>query len=249
MTKKSIRTLEIGNFKSIDSLRICGLAPFSVFAGANGSGKSNFLDALDFVSVFVRHGIEAALQQHGGIQNIRSRKRRASGSGQFSFAIGCEFVDEQERMSVFQYSLRVHGLYQVPAPEESLSINGNRVITRSKHSGWIRLHGKPEIHGFPDIYSALSLIPENRLTRFLKHLNVYRIDPVAAKTPDMIDVDATRLASNGSNLASVLRRLEGTSEASADILDWMQMIVPGVATIRTRQRELDNSTALLFNPK
>ena len=65
MTENSIRNLEIGNFKSIDSLRIQDLSPFSVFAGSNGSGKSNFFDALDFVSVFIRHGIEAALQKHG----------------------------------------------------------------------------------------------------------------------------------------------------------------------------------------
>ena len=246
MTENSIRTLEIGNFKSIDSLRIHGLSPFSVFAGSNGSGKSNFLDALDFVSVFIRHGIEAALQKHGGIQNIRSRKRQAAASGQFSFNIECEFVDEQERVSVFNYSLRVHGLSQEPVPEEFLDINGDRVITRKRRSGFIRLQENPEIHGFPDIYSALSLMPDNKLTRFLKHLDVYRIDPIDAQAIDMINVDATRLASNGSNLAGVLRRLEGDPEASADILDWMQMIVPGVATIQTRQRRADSSTALLF---
>ena len=85
MTKQSIRTLEIGNFKSIDSLQIQGLSPFSVFAGANGSGKSNFIDALDFVSTFVRHGIDAALQRYGGIKNIRSRKRAASKADRFDF--------------------------------------------------------------------------------------------------------------------------------------------------------------------
>ena len=89
-------------------------------------------------------------------------------------------------------------------------------------------------------------MPDNKLTRFLKHLNLYRIDPMDAKTADTINVDATRLTSNGDNLASVLRRLQGDPEASADILDWMQMIVPGVATIQTRQRRADNSTALLF---
>ena len=246
MTENSIRNLEIGNFKSIDSLRIRGLSPFSVFAGSNGSGKSNFFDALDFVSVFTRHGIEAALQKHGGIQNIGSWKRRKSTSDQFSFSIGCELVDEQERMSVFNYSLRLHGLYQEPTPEEFLSINGDRVITRKKDSGFIRLQGKPEIHGFPDAYSALSLIPDSELTRFLQHLDVYRIEPGDAKAADMINVDATRLNSNGGNLASVLRRLEGNPEAASDILDWMQMIVPGVATIQTRQRTSDNTTALLF---
>ena len=43
-----------------------------------------------------------------------------------------------------------------------------------------------------------------------------------------------------------MRRLESDSETIADILDWMQMIVPGVATIQTRQRLTDNTTALLF---
>ena len=246
MTEKSIRTLEIGNFKSIDSLQIGGLSPFSVFAGSNGSGKSNFLDALDFVSVFIRHGINAALEQHGGIQNIRSRKRRSSTSDQFSFVIGCDLVDDQERISVFNYSLRIHGLYQEPTPEEFLSINGRRVMSRKKDSGLIRVQEKPAIYGFPDVYSALSLMPDNELTRFLQHLDVYRIQPGDAKAADTTNVDGTRLTSTGGNLASVLRRLEGNPETVADILDWMQMIVPGVARIQTRQRLTDNTTALLF---
>ena len=246
MTKQSIRTLEIGNFKSIDSRQIHGLSPFSVFAGANGSGKSNFIDALDFVSTFVRHGIDAALQRYGGIKNIRSRKRAASKADRFDFQIACEFVDEQGLVSVFDYSLRIHRLYEQPEPEEFLNVNGDRVITRKIGNGRTRLQGKPEIQGFPSVYSALSLMPENEITRFLKQLSVYRIDPVDAKTPDLNDVDSTRLDGKGSNLASVLRRLEGDAEVSAEILDWMQMIVPGVARVQTRQQKSDNSTALLI---
>ena len=78
------------------------------------------------------------------------------------------------------------------------------MITRKRRSGFIRLQENHEIHGFPDVYSALSLMPDNKLTRFLKHLDVYRIDPIDAKAIDMINVDATRLASNGSNLAECL---------------------------------------------
>ena len=135
MTKQSIRTLEIGNFKSIDSLQIQGLSPFSVFAGANGSGKSNFIDALDFVSTFVRHGIDAALQRYGGIKNIRSRKRAASKADRFDFQISCEFVDEQGLVSVFDYSLRIHRLYEQPELEEFLNVNGDRMITRKIGNG------------------------------------------------------------------------------------------------------------------
>ena len=246
MTRLSIRTLEIGNFKSIDSLQIQGPSPFSVFAGANGSGKSNFVDALDFVSTFVRHGIDAALQRYGGIKNIRSRKRAASKAGRFDFHIACEFVDQHGLVSVFDYSVRMHRLYKQPELEEFLSVNGDRVITREIGNGRARLQGKPEIQGFPSVYSALSLMPENEITQFLKQLSVYRIDPADAKTPELNDVDSTRLDGKGSNLASVLRRLEGDAEVSAEILDWMQMIVPGVARVQTRQQKSDNSTALLI---
>lgn len=246
MTRLSIRTLEIGNFKSIDSLQIQGLAPFSVFAGANGSGKSNFVDALDFVSTFVRHGIDAALQRHGGIRNIRSRKRAASRASHFDFRFACEFVDSQGTVSIFDYSLRIHRLYQQPEPTEFLNVNGDRVITRKVGNGWIRLQGKPEIQGFPSVYSALSLMPDNEITQFLKQLSLYRIDPVDAKAPDLTDVDSTRLDEKGSNLASTLRHLEGNAEVSAEILDWIQMIVPGVARVQTRRQKMDKSTALLI---
>ena len=130
MTRLSIRTLEIGNFKSIDSLQIQDLSPFSAFAGANGSGKSNFVDALDFVSTFVRHGIDAALQRYGGIKNIRSRKRAASKAGRFEFRIVCEFVDQHGLASEFDYSLRMHRLYEQPELAEFLNVNGDRLITR-----------------------------------------------------------------------------------------------------------------------
>ena len=82
MTTKTIHRLKITNYKSIDSLELEGLSPFTVFAGPNGSGKSNFFDALDFVSLFVRGGLEAALRAHGGFANIHRcppGKREARG--------------------------------------------------------------------------------------------------------------------------------------------------------------------------
>ena len=108
MTEKTIRRLKIENFKSIDSLEVEGLAPFSVFAGANGSGKSNFFDALDFVSLFVRGGIEIALRAHGGFANIHSAKREGTDSKKFGFEIECDLLENQEETpTAFHYSLSI----------------------------------------------------------------------------------------------------------------------------------------------
>ena len=103
MSDKPIRRLKIANFKSIDALEITDLSPFSVFAGANGSGKSNFFDALDFVSLFLHVGIRFALNTHGGFANIHSVKRQGADSKKFCFEIEYDLCEDQaETPSTFQ---------------------------------------------------------------------------------------------------------------------------------------------------
>ena len=143
MTRLSIRTLEIGNFKSIDSLHIQGLSPFSVFAGANASGKSNFV------------------------------------ADRFDFRIVCEFVDQQGRESVFDYSLRVHRLYEQPEPEEFLNVNGDRVITRKIGNGWTRQQGKTEIQGFPSVWLTTH---SESVVRALELSELVLVDKVDGRT-------------------------------------------------------------------
>ena len=157
MTEKTIRRLKIENFKSIDSLEVKGLAPFSVFAGANGSGKSNFFDALNFVSLFVRGGIEIALREHGGFENIRSAKRYAPNSKKFSFEIECDLLESlEETPTKFHYSLGIDGLDSEPKIRESLYVNEAQTIKRKRNEAASDAMGKWTIvDSFPAIYSAL----------------------------------------------------------------------------------------------
>lgn len=253
MTAKTIRRLKIENFKSIDSLEVERLAPFSVFAGANGSGKSNFFDALAFVSLFVRGGIEIALRAHGGFANIHSKKREGADAKTFSFEIECDLLQEQkEEPSSFHYSLSIHDPDREPEIEEYLRVNGEQCITRKRGEKSIVLR-EVKLKGISATYSVLSLFEEELslfreepLTKLLKNLHVHRIDPIGAKEPDKSDLDPAQLDRKGHNLASVLHRLEGDQEIREEIRDWMEMIVPGIEDIQTEQRRLDGRTALLF---
>ena len=249
MTEKTIRRLKIENFKSIDSLEIEGLAPFSVFAGANGSGKSNFFDALDFVSLFVRGGLDIALRAHGGFANIHSKKREGENSKTFSFEIECDLLEQQGVC----YSLSINDLDSEPGIKECLEFNEEPTIEGIGDKGETdavgeRLVVSEDRISYEDrIYSNLSLEHRNHpLTKLLKNLNVYRIDPMGAKEPDKSDFDSTKLGGKGHNLASVLHRLEGDEEIREEIQDWMEMIVPGIENIQTEQQRLDGSTALRF---
>ena len=252
MTEKTIRRLKIENFKSIDSLEVKGLAPFSVFAGANGSGKSNFFDALDFVSLFVRGGLDIALREHGSFANIHSRKREGVDSKKFSFEIECDLLEQQEETPVpFRYSLCIHDLNRDPQIEENLykkHRDGEKPIVERKGIKAEFYEISLITDQFPVSHSILWFV-KRPISELLRNLNVYRIEPTGAKEPDKSDLDPMQLERKGNNLASVLRRLEDDQAIREEILDWMEMIVPGIEKIQTEQQGLDSSTALLFKEK
>jgi len=258
MITKTIRRLKITNYKSIDSLELNGLTPFSVFAGPNGSGKSNFFDALDFVSLFLRGGVETALREHGGFANIQSEKGRARDSGKFGFEIECDLPEKErwtgeEKLFRFYYSLTIHDLDQkFPNIEEHIHKNGVPLLTREKGDdltikGQARdLLPKSFVDLFPKIYSALLLFIDIPLAQLLWNMGLYRIDPIGAKGPNRSDSDPMRLNTRGHNLASVLSRLEQDEPIRRIIMDWMELVVPGLEEIRTEQQPLEGRTALLF---
>ncbi|HVR08623.1 MAG TPA: AAA family ATPase, partial [Thermoanaerobaculia bacterium] len=67
--------VEISNYKS---LRDVTFAPgaVSVLVGPNAAGKSNLVDALDFIGDVYRWGLEAAVRHKGGYENICYRHSR-----------------------------------------------------------------------------------------------------------------------------------------------------------------------------
>jgi predicted ATPase len=72
-----VTNLSVENYKSLRSVAVTP-GPLSVVVGANGSGKSNLADCIDFVSEVYRHGLEVAVARKGGYENIAHRKQRRS---------------------------------------------------------------------------------------------------------------------------------------------------------------------------
>ena len=56
-----INYLEIKGFKSIQNVELKDVSPFMVLAGANGTGKRNFVDALAFLSKLIDMGVSKAV--------------------------------------------------------------------------------------------------------------------------------------------------------------------------------------------
>jgi predicted ATPase len=225
MNQTNIQYLKISNFKSIETLELNNINNFTVFAGANGSGKSNFFDALDFVSRFMRHGIIDALRWYGGFDNIHSIQ--TDNSRQFEFEISWQ----QQQDTHYKYQLIINSLDTEPEIHEQLFINNSIV---------------KELNPFPVEYSGLSLRPKLPFSALLRNIRIYRIDPFSASTPEQSDQDASMLKPNGHNLASVLRRLEQDDNLRETILEWMETIVPSIQQIKTERQNLAINTTILF---
>lgn len=72
-----LKRLEIHNYKSLRNV-VLEPGPLSVFVGPNAAGKSNFADALDFLSEVYRWNLEGAVKKKGGYENICFRQAERS---------------------------------------------------------------------------------------------------------------------------------------------------------------------------
>ena len=68
-----ITKIEISNFKSFDNQSI-HLNDFNLLVGANASGKSNLVQAFQFLRDIVNHGLENAISLQGGVEYLRNIK-------------------------------------------------------------------------------------------------------------------------------------------------------------------------------
>lgn len=71
-----ITDLEIINFRSIQTGKV-HLEPLTVIVGANSTGKSNLIKALDFISDIAQYGIHDAVYKRGGFEEILPKQIKA----------------------------------------------------------------------------------------------------------------------------------------------------------------------------
>lgn len=100
-----IRKIRIHNYKSLRNV-VFEPSGLSCLVGPNASGKSNFANALDFLSEVYNYGLEPAIARKGGFENIAFRKDRRS-KAPLEFEISVEAsLSELRYLSLLDTSLR-----------------------------------------------------------------------------------------------------------------------------------------------
>lgn len=234
-----LRRVGVRNYKSIANC-VIDLSPLTFLVGRNGSGKSNFLDALRLVADGLRTSLDHALKARGGAEAVR---RRSTGHPH-NFAIHLEINLNDREVAEYGFEIgsrskdgqKERGGFFVK--EERLRVLNARgqVVTHYRvHEA--KVEGSSEEKMPPAAADRLYLVNAAGLPAFrgvydaLLAMGFYNVNPEAMKNVQNPDANEL-LRHDGSNIASVIARL---SASQPDIMDrirtYLATIVPGITDV------------------
>lgn len=214
------------------------LKPLTVLVGRNGSGKSNFLDTVHFVSDALLTSLDHALKTRGGIGDVR---RRSTGHPS-NFAIKLEIALPDYLLATYGFEITAREKGGFAVRSEALGIRDatNRIVAqyrREERSVQASVEGSPLSVLPPVIADRLYLVTASGLPQFrptydaLLAMGFYNLNPEAMKevqSPDAGEI----LQSDGSNVASVIARLSAEQpETLRRIQTYLASIIPGIENV------------------
>ena len=230
-----ITRVVLRNYKSIGYCDV-RLGPLTYLVGVNGSGKSNFLDALHLVRDALNGSLDNALNERGGLSEVR---RRSSGHPTH-FGIRLEFAMSSGQRGHYAFNvgaLKDRG-YEVQAEECVIDAIGKGPFFKIERGG-IRASSEGT---FPAVTAdRLALVAASGLTMFrpvfdaLAAMGFYNLNPRLMR--DLQKPQEGRiLRPAGENIASVIGFLERIApEQIAIIQEYLQTVAPMVQGVERKQ--------------
>jgi len=228
-----LRRVRIKNFKSIEHCHV-ELGPLTALVGRNGSGKSNFLDALHFVADALRTSLDHAIKARGGIDEVR---RRSTGHPR-NFAIELEANLPEWRLATFGFEVaaRKNGAWAVK--QERLRIlDGKGTVVAYYHRAESEVVEASVENAPPVLEDRLYLVNAAGLPAFrpaydsLLAMGFYSLNPDAIKelqNPDAGEI----LREDGSNIASVVARLNAQQPETLErVRSYLSTIVQEITKV------------------
>lgn len=223
------------NYKSIGSCDV-ELGPLTYLVGVNGSGKSNFLDALHLVRDALNGSLDNALNERGGLSEVR---RRSSGHPTH-FGIRLEFTLASGRRGHYAFNvgaLKDRG-YEVQTEECLVDGIGKGPFFQIDRG---RLRHSSEA-SFPAVTAdRLALVAASGLAVFrpvfdaLAAMGFYNLNPKLMRELQKPQ-EGKLLKPAGENIASVMGHLERVApEQLVIVQEYLQTVVPMVHGVERKQ--------------
>lgn len=226
-----LRQVRIRNYKSIGTCHV-KLAAVTLLVGRNGSGKSNFLDALSFVADGLRSSLDHAIKARGGIDDVR---RRSTGHPR-NFRTELELVLPDWHLATYGFEIAAARNGAFVVKEEELRIRDKRkrsVAYYRREGGEVveasRENMPPILEDRLYLGNAAGLPDFRKVYDMLLSMGFYNLNPESMKR--LGDPDAGELLHrDGGNIASVIARL-AQSNANERLRDYLADIVPGITKV------------------
>lgn len=98
----------VDGFRSLQHFSLKLEEGINVFVGPNGAGKTNFIDLLDFISVFLIRGLSGAISDAGGISRVFSQETLKNRMPRVQLEVSGladmgSALDEHQKRSLFRY--------------------------------------------------------------------------------------------------------------------------------------------------
>lgn len=223
----NIKKIHIKNFKSLVDVEIIDPNPFTVFVGPNGSGKSNIFEAIEFQSFVNRFSFSEAINFFGHINILYRKNLNAT----------IEKIKKTEVDFSQNIVLGEETLFNEVSIETELS-NNTRITTKA---------------GFDLIgYGSAPISDKNQINtpEFKKFISLFsRIFIGNSKLRKLNLTDSKKLNIDTDNLESVLERILANKFIATELIEYMQLLVPGLEDIKVESTPLSKTNELLIYEK
>jgi predicted ATPase len=226
-----ITRIEIDGYKSFDGFTL-DLPPFVVLVGANASGKSNLLEAVDLLGQLIREPTGQTLVDHGRRGGpMELFRRRADGQSAEIMRIAADvIVDGPSGYRILRVVARVQ--YAAPPEPVSVTVGIGNVYNHFSDFEWQEYARSAGLS--PAVREAgtrkLSVTYGDELAEATKNWHIIEPSPKAMRVVSST-YDTAPLAEEGKNLGAVLGRLSQRPESWYDFKADAVALLPELADI------------------
>ena len=240
--------ITVKGFKSIKSVEELELRPINVLIGANGAGKSNFIDVFSFLKAIRLGELKDYVMRAGGAEKILHFGSKTTQQ----LSIGISFEKEKREYNIVLAPDDADGMFPSeeglkPISEGARTSVKREQITSESFSTDYGIHGRGGEAGIYNSKDKSSAIP--RVREHLLQWRVYHFHDTSASSPikKTVAVDDNRhLRNDGSNLAAYLYYLREIHGRSYDMIRrTVQLVAPFFDEFILEPRRLEEDTIRL----
>ena len=229
-----IDRVALRNYKSIAACDV-RLGACTFLVGRNGSGKSNFVDALRFVTDALVASLDHAIRERGGINEVR--RRSAGHPTHFGARFHFRLTSGASGAYAFEVGARARGGFEVQV-EECFVQGAAEPAHFRVEEGQVRRASmqSPPPAASDRLYLVQAAAREEfrELYETFSRAGFYNLIPREIRELQPPEEGAL-LRRDGSNLASVIGMLEKEQPATKErVEEYLETIVPGVKGVARR---------------